>query len=450
MAKPPKPMPVFERTELDEIKAILRYLEKRERRFSGDFAANAANNFISARSDFFDRLIAPFASVAIGSGGSGVAVKLPTDVRTAWDAIGAAYRQELEARVVSQAAGSVAVRTNFPIPDDDDRNQLIEALSGEHGGTMVRADSASDVARLTTLFVAGILRAWTTATSNSNRIQLGSVPPSVWGAMTRLEAYEFALHWRKELMGEARGAEREIAHVKGKVEAAAERADGLLEAGSKAIAEIDAISGRIREVGDAVSSLEADATKRQAELVARYENWAMSTDERLTLRKAGKLWDDRANHARTSWALSFAAITALIVGIPSLAVTFRAEIVDFVRQVDPGTIVDPNAGVGQMVTSFLATASHLLLVSAPLGFLVWGIRFLIRYNMRSQLLMDDATQRRTMLETYFLLIERNVADPKVDRAVLLEAMFRPPPGHGVDAPEPLNLAEIAKLGEAKK
>jgi hypothetical protein len=71
----------------------------------------------------------------------------------------------------------------------------------------------------------------------------------------------------------------------------------------------------------------------------------------------------------------------------------------------------------------------------------WLIKLVVRFNMRSMLLMDDARQRATMLETYYRMIEKGAATNE-DRALVLQALMRPAPGHGPDSVEPPNFTDV--------
>ncbi|MER9757562.1 DUF6161 domain-containing protein [Mesorhizobium sp. M0166] len=89
----------------------------------------------------------------------------------------------------------------------------------------------------------------------------------------------------------------------------------------------------------------------------------------------------------------------------------------------------------------VATVSRLVVVTIPLALYFWLIRLVVRFNMRSMLLMDDARQRATIIETYYKMIEQQAAT-KEDRALILQALCRPPPGHGSDSIEPPNFTEV--------
>jgi hypothetical protein len=58
-------------------------------------------------------------------------------------------------------------------------------------------------------------------------------------------------------------------------------------------------------------------------------------------------------------------------------------------------------------------------------------------------------KRQTMMDTYFLLIERQAATPE-ERGLILNALFRPAPSHGLDGVEPPNFTEfLGKSGGVK-
>ncbi|WP_181181392.1 hypothetical protein, partial [Mesorhizobium sp. B1-1-5] len=76
---------------------------------------------------------------------------------------------------------------------------------------------------------------------------------------------------------------------------------------------------------------------------------------------------------------------------------------------------------------------------------LWVLKAVMRFFMRSMLLMDDARQRETMLDTYILLTEKGKADER-DRPLILWALFRQTPGHGPDGIEPPDFTEVINAG----
>lgn len=96
-------------------------------------------------------------------------------------------------------------------------------------------------------------------------------------------------------------------------------------------------------------------------------------------------------------------------------------------------------------SGFAGQFGRLIVFTVPALVFLWMIRAVMRFFIRSLLLMDDARQRQTMLETYFLLTERGRADEK-DRPMILWALFRQTRGHGPDGIEPPDFTEVIKAG----
>jgi hypothetical protein len=158
-------------------------------------------------------------------------------------------------------------------------------------------------------------------------------------------------------------------------------------------------------------------------------------------------WLNRANSARWALSASWAVLVMLLVVVPVVAVYKSATILQLARQLtDAATVAIGNdAGTVAIVVSIF---SRLVVITVPLVLYFWLIRLVARFNLRSMLLMDDARQRATTLETYYRMIERGAATAG-DRALVLRALVRPAPGHGSDTVEPPNLAESAYRAAGK-
>jgi hypothetical protein len=151
-------------------------------------------------------------------------------------------------------------------------------------------------------------------------------------------------------------------------------------------------------------------------------------------------WVDRASSARWALNASWAVLLILLVVVPIAAVYESTTILQFAKQFTDAATVDIGADPSAIAIA-VSTLSRLIIIAVPLAFYFWLIRLVVRFNMRSMLLMDDARQRATMLETYYKMIERSAATVK-DRALVLQALMRPAPGHGPDTFEPPNFTEV--------
>jgi hypothetical protein len=77
--------------------------------------------------------------------------------------------------------------------------------------------------------------------------------------------------------------------------------------------------------------------------------------------------------------------------------------------------------------------------------IAWVFRMVARWVMSSLTLGDDAEQRRAMLETYFALVgDPNAKMEPSDRILILNAIFRPLPGHQSEDVAPPTLTDLIK------
>ncbi len=151
-------------------------------------------------------------------------------------------------------------------------------------------------------------------------------------------------------------------------------------------------------------------------------------------------WSGRARSAAWSFGLSGLLIGLLLVAFPAYLIWNSDHIITFMRHLaDVATVdVGPNPSAATLT---VATISRLLIVTIPVALYFWAIKLVVRFNMRSMMLMDDARQRSTMLETYYRMIEKSAAT-REDRALVLQALMRPAPGHGPDTVEPPSFTEV--------
>ncbi|WP_406871813.1 DUF6161 domain-containing protein [Aminobacter sp. P9b] len=187
----------------------------------------------------------------------------------------------------------------------------------------------------------------------------------------------------------------------------------------------------------------ADLVTTIEDPVAALEGLKASFDENQKLQNARQLWGDSARRARKAYAISWIALALLLVIVPAVVVWKADAVFTFFRSVGDTVLADLSPGASETAT-LISAISRLVLVTLPVALYIWLIRIVVRFNMRSLLLMDDAMQRNTMLETYLHLVEQDAA-VKADRPLILEALFRRTPGHGPEAIEPPNLTDIIKL-----
>jgi hypothetical protein len=127
------------------------------------------------------------------------------------------------------------------------------------------------------------------------------------------------------------------------------------------------------------------------------------------------------------------------------AYLYREEVLSLLSEIERN-VINVQSVPQEGVAATLIVFGRLLLIGVPIGFVVWAIKLIVRYNNRSLLLMDDASQRITMLNTYLFLVKQGAATLQ-DRGALLEAMFRRAPGHGPETIDPPSMTDIMKYGQ---
>lgn len=225
----------------------------------------------------------------------------------------------------------------------------------------------------------------------------------------------------------------------------------IIDKANQNVAEIDSkINGFSDYIEQMRAELEHQRNAHQAfrsvvnDPMAEVEGFRAKVVEELKLKEARRLWSDRATRARREYIGSCIVLAVLLVLVPALAIWQSEAIFGFFRKIGEAVLVDLPENASE--TAILISAvSRLVLVTMPVALYIWLIRIVVRFNMRSLLLIDDAEQRNTMLETYLHLVERD-ADVKADRPLILEALFRRTPGHGPETIEPPNLADVMRLG----
>lgn len=198
------------------------------------------------------------------------------------------------------------------------------------------------------------------------------------------------------------------------------------------------------EIEHAKSEL-ADIREPISDLKEFQANEIAAIREQLKLEQARKLWGTVCARAQRDWKRSAYILGALLIGTPIAIFVFQGQILSFFKAIEDTLVADaPN----HPASATIATLARLIIFSAPLGFVIWAARLVVRYNTRSMLLADDAAARVTMLDTFLFMIEQGASTAE-DRGAILEALFRRSPGHGGDSAEPPNFVELMKYGKEK-
>ncbi|TKT45338.1 hypothetical protein [Rhizobium sp. LC145] len=227
------------------------------------------------------------------------------------------------------------------------------------------------------------------------------------------------------------------------VQSASETVIGLQKSNNEALQSLDETkklidgtaresAGYIHEQRTAAAEVHAKIDEAEAKLAA--------VQESIGSLSAKKLWDQRAASSRWSFWLSAGLIAFLLLIIPGTAIYYLDWTLETLRHIGEATMqgLPPQPTDTQLAVSAI---NRLVVITLPIVLYLWVVRLVVRFNLQSLLLLDDAKQRHTMMDTYFHLLEQQAA-LKEDRALVLAALFRPTPGHGPDNVEPPNFTEL--------
>lgn len=196
---------------------------------------------------------------------------------------------------------------------------------------------------------------------------------------------------------------------------------------------------------DKVTEMVTTLALSEDDLRQKLTNFEAAIRQELGLDRARENWSKRYTEARTSFKNTSILLSGMIAVPFVTAFLAGPAVVRFVNNFDLAVLLGAG-GSGAVFGHFL---TRLVVISVPLFAYLWGLRVVIRYFTRSMTLKDDARMRETMLDTYFMLVEAGRAD-EASRPIILNALFRPAPGHSTEGTEPPEMAayleSIAKMG----
>lgn len=206
------------------------------------------------------------------------------------------------------------------------------------------------------------------------------------------------------------------------------------------------------EVNSQIQLAKSRVANLQAEVQADLEGYKEGLRKEMGLDRVRRLWLYRARWAAGAFWASALVLGVLIIG-PAALIWFNREelrrwLFEFFRPPVGATTIPASPPIADptIIQNAFEALPYLVLISLPIFLLIWLIRLVVRFNMRSMILQDDARQRHTILNTYLHLVEKGPADRPEALAIVLEALFRRTPGHGPETIEPPNLTDIIKIG----
>ncbi len=218
----------------------------------------------------------------------------------------------------------------------------------------------------------------------------------------------------------------------------AQAAEAIANAEKQLAAAGHAFEQKATEFEDRNQQIDSNIRQLRADLDAQVARFGTEA--------ARKLWGEREKQSRVALIASSIAIFFLIAAPILGAICFTPEVLHYLAQIVAASSLPTTDATGQALPApndtqiTIAAIGRLVIVTVPVFLYIWATRLVVRFNSRSLMLLDDARLRLTMLDTFFHLIEKEGA-VKEDRALVLNALFRPGPGHG-DNVDPPNFTEL--------
>ncbi|MBG6205403.1 hypothetical protein IWQ49_000047 [Labrenzia sp. EL_126] len=152
--------------------------------------------------------------------------------------------------------------------------------------------------------------------------------------------------------------------------------------------------------------------------------------ETVILEDAMELWEGKAKKHNKYFAIGAGVfMTAVLVPI----IYIFTHLVTTVNAIE---VLTPEGKAFQI--------SNLVVVTIPVLGYAWILRLISRFTLQNMMLSDDASQRSVMAKTFIRLVGHGQADENHDRAIMLNALFRPLPGAGEPDIQPPNLTDFLK------
>jgi hypothetical protein len=410
---------------------LIKLLTNKPKHYSGDRGAVDARNAAEMQPRLYSRLLERI-SISFGDGGA------RGNLDAKWDSVQMLLAPRFEHFPVLVKDGEL--QSPMPILDDFGVEQFRKALAKTDPPPFKTPDQA--LAFLD--FVAGaIVFELLQSPKTIDTDQLSNVVRE----QTRTGMIRYATQKEAYLLHQSDGDQLsfEMAKLKSEINIASGAVEDLrehqrLQISTQEIA-LEGVNDAVRQAEEKTAELEKRLADLSESAEARIVASEKALTEQLQLRGITNLWDGRASEARNALVISIALLVGLALAGLGTAVCFGGAILNFVSPLNLKTLI-LNASAGGIVAQQLG---RILVVSVPVAVYFWLIKIVVRFIIRSLLLMDDARQRHTIMQAYFLLAKEGNTD---DRAMpmMLWAIFRQVPGHGPDGIEPPDFTEAINAG----
>lgn len=185
-----------------------------------------------------------------------------------------------------------------------------------------------------------------------------------------------------------------------------------------------------------------DLNKSLDNFSEKFDSRKEALEKRLQLNDLGRLWEGVAKRSKIATIVTSIIIGILVIIGFIVSYEWGGEIVDFLVKHGEASVEQSKQSDSTWIGIQL---SRIIVVTVPTVLFVWVIKLLVRFLFRSLALFDDAVQRKTIMDSYFMLVERNAVDDKI-LPLIIWALCRQVPGHGHDGIDPPDFSEVINAG----
>lgn len=211
---------------------------------------------------------------------------------------------------------------------------------------------------------------------------------------------------------------------------------------------------RIKKINKDIQTSEEIVGGLEDSVEKKIDSVVLTISDKLGLDRANELWDTRYREGRNNFYTGSVLVVSILISFllffmfgTKIISSYVVDAVSSMNSFDSANGVQGDVGTSAVKDVVLQTG-RIIFLSVPLVAGFWIVRLLVRYTMRSLAIMDDARQRKVMFDTYLYLASQSKVEDS-ERALVLNALFRPGPGQNSNDIDPPNLSDVLNIGRGK-
>lgn len=263
--------------------------------------------------------------------------------------------------------------------------------------------------------------------------------------ITAMQRYSELKHWDEQLSNNGSSLATRLKTLTTESEAFAKaistERDQYKEDAVARITHLKMLQERSEGIEASVSEIELRLKESEENSQKRVSDLEASIRAELELNTMRVLWKERAEEAQHALWISLGFVAAMAIAAFAFVFCFGHAVIDFISPFNLNTILLNSSAAGAISQQL----GRVVIVSIPAVVYFWVMKIAVRFIIRSLLLMDDARQRQTIMDSYFLLTKEGKSDERA-LPMMLWALFRQVPGHGPDGIEPPDFTEAINAG----